>query len=69
MRPYQVRQLDTDGQVVSEEHVTADNYRAALRQLGEIVDGARRIEVYNDEGEKVGETSVDYWRLKGRSRM
>lgn len=65
---YTVRQLDSDGQVVSEKQVAAHSYSAALRELRDVVDEAQRIEVFNREGEKAGEIGVDYWRLKRRGR-
>ena len=66
VKPYCIRQFDSQGQVVSEREVEAPDYTAALRQLTDVCDGARRIEVCNADGEKAGEMSVDYWRLKRR---
>jgi hypothetical protein len=68
VNPYSIRQLDAEGQTLSEKQVVAPSYNGALRELKEIVDQATRIKVYNSEGEKAGEMSVDYWRLKGRGR-
>lgn len=68
MNPYQVRQLDAHGEVLAEEQVLAQNYDGVLRQLRDVSDGAKRIEVFNREGEKAGEANVDFWRQKVRRR-
>ena len=68
MNPYSIRQLDAEGQTLSEKQVIAPSYNGALRELKEIVDRATRIVVYTSAGEMAGEISVDYWRLKGRGR-
>ena len=68
MNSYQLRQLDDDGQVISERRVEADDYSAALRQLKEVFGDAQRIQIYNEQDEKAGEISVDYWRREVRWR-
>lgn len=65
MNKYQVRQFDIDGQMLHEEHVEGSNYNAALRQLKELVDGAWRLEVSDERGNKAGGVTVEYWRQKG----
>lgn len=64
--PYRLRQVDAQGQVLSETEVAAHSYSAALRELDDVVETAQRIEVLNDRAEKAGEVNVDYWRLKWR---
>ncbi|MEX0819603.1 MAG: hypothetical protein WD070_08410 [Pirellulaceae bacterium] len=66
--PYKVRQLDTEGQVLSEKQVTAPDSGTALRQLKDVFAETQRIEVYNDDGEKAGEMDGDYWRQRVRRR-
>lgn len=68
MNPYQVRQLDDRGEVLSEKQVVAHNYDAVLRQLKEVPNETSRIEVYNQEGQRAGEANVDFWRQKLRRR-
>jgi len=58
MNPYQVRQVDSEGDVLAETQVLAHNYDAVLRQLNEVPDATKRIEVYNHDGEKAGEANV-----------
>ena len=64
---YTVRQIDTDGRILAEKQVEAHDYNVALRQIGNVIEGAKRIEVYNQQGEKAGQIHVDYWRKKVRS--
>lgn len=64
MKPYSIRQLDSQGHVVSQREVEAPDYTAALRQLKDVCDDTQRIEVCNGAGDKAGEISVDYWLLK-----
>lgn len=52
--------------MLHEEQVEAANYNTALRQLKELFDGAWRLEVCDEEGNKAGGVVVDYWRQKGR---
>lgn len=66
--PYTLRQLDKQGDVLSETQVVAESYATAVQELRDVVDGAERIEVYNHEGKNAGEITVDYWRLKRRRR-
>lgn len=61
---YQVRQLDSDGLVLSERQVDAHDCNSAIRQLQDVYLEAQRIEVYNEQGEKAGEIKADYWRQK-----
>jgi hypothetical protein len=61
---YTIRQLDQQGGVVSEKRVEADHTDGALRQLTGITDATVRIEVYDADQEKVGETLADFWRRK-----
>ncbi len=68
LSPYTVRQMTTEGQVVSERQVAAQSYSAALREMGKVSEEAQRIEVFNSEGEKAGEIGADHWRLKRRSK-
>lgn len=64
VNPYKVRQLDAEGEVVSEKHVAAPTYDAVLRQLTSVAEKAERIEVYNEDGDRSGEVNVDYWRQR-----
>ncbi len=68
MNSYQLRQVNDNGLVLAEEHVVAESYRGALRHVTEVDADAQRIEVYNDHGQRAGEISVDYLRIKGPSR-
>ena len=68
MPQYNIRQLDVNGHVLSEIQVEAQDYSATLRQLKDVFECTRRIEVHNKAGDKVGETSVDYWRHTIRMR-
>lgn len=62
---YQVRQLDINGQLLQEDQVEGSSYNAALRQLKKVVDGAWRLEVCDEQGNKAGGVTVEYWRQKG----
>jgi hypothetical protein len=62
MEPYMVRQVDEEGEVLSENEVMAPSYSAVLRQISETSSRVQRIEVYNQEGDRAGAVDVDYWR-------
>ena len=64
LNPYSIQQLDSQGRVVLEEQVVADSCTAATRQLKKIHDSTHRIVIVNDQGEKAGEMTADYWRNK-----
>ena len=68
MDPYTVRQLDADGEVLSEKRVEAQNYDGVLRQLKKIAREVRRIEVYDQDGNRAGEINADFWRQRVRGR-
>lgn len=68
MNPYQVRQVDVCGEILAEKQVLAHNYDAVLRHLKDVPGETKRIEVYNQDGEKAGEANVDFWRQKLRRR-
>lgn len=62
--PYTLQQLDEKGEILSESRTVATSCAEAIRGLKGIVDDAERIVAYNDNGKKVGQVNVDYWRLK-----
>ena len=66
MKPYTVRQVDDQGDVVSERHVEAANTDQALRQLTDITETTQRIEVLDSDQERVRQIGADYWRHKFR---
>ncbi len=68
MNPYQLRQLDDMGSVITEHEVDAYNCREAIRHVGEVFDGVKKIEVVNDQGETAGEFSAEYCRNSARKR-
>ena len=61
-------QVDTHGNVLSEVPVAAQNYNAALRELSDVATGTHKIVVFNGEGNKAGETGVEFWRQRIRCR-
>jgi hypothetical protein len=62
--PYTVKQIDEQGDVLSETRVVARSYSSALREMDRPVEGVDKIEVYNQGGEKAGEVNAEYWRSK-----
>ena len=62
MEPYKVRQVDAEGDVISETEVLAASYSAVLREITEASASVQRIEVYDQKGDRVGAVDVDYWR-------
>lgn len=66
MNTYVVRQVDEQGDVISDQHVEAMDNDAALRQLRNINEFTERIDVYNSEELRVGQISGEYWRSKYR---
>ena len=62
MEPYKVRQVDAEGDVISETEVVAASYSAVLREVSEASTTVQRIEVYDQNGERAGAVDVDYWR-------
>ena len=67
VNPYEVRQLDAHHEVLSETQVLASSYHAALRQLADVAQEARRIEVYKN-GERAGSIDANYWRRNVRRK-
>ena len=68
MLNYTVRQLDADGNVLSEITIEATNYNSALRSLPSLAEGCHKIVVFNGEGEKAGEVGAGFWQQRIRRR-
>jgi hypothetical protein len=54
--------LDSQGELLDESEVLAPSYRSALQQIKEASDNVKRIEVYNQNGERAGAVEAGYWR-------
>jgi hypothetical protein len=59
---YQVRQVNAHAEVLSQTQVLAPSYGAVLRKLADVSEQAHRIEVYDQDGERAGAITADYWR-------
>lgn len=68
MNKYKVQQFDANGHMLNEEQVVATSYNAALHQLSEVAKGTWRLEVRDEEGNKVGGGTAEYWRRQRKSR-
>ncbi len=64
---YEIRQLDSDGLLLSSVPIVADSSASAARDLKEIVNGADRIEVALD-GVAMNQMTVNYWKTRVRKR-
>jgi hypothetical protein len=66
MQLYTVRQLDKNGETISDTHVEADNAQAALRGLPEASDGMHRLKVFDANQQQVRQVLGEFWRAKPR---
>ena len=66
MTEYTVRQVDADGEIVSERHLEDTSADAVLRQLHDINQVTRRVDVYDASDQRVRQIGGDYWRQKYR---
>lgn len=64
---YAIRQLDSQGSLLSEIDVEAANSEAAAKQLEDVNDSTDRIAVCLD-GQPMNEMDVDHWRKRIRRR-
>ena len=66
-KTYAIRQIDSNGSVLSEVDVIAANSEAAAKQLEDVSDHTERIAVFLD-GQAMNEMDVDHWRKRIRRR-
>lgn len=66
-KTYEVRQLDSDGSVLSKIVVEAVSSDAAAKQLEQVCDATQRIAVCLN-GQAMNEMDVEHWRKRVRRR-
>ena len=66
MQLYTVRQINKDGETISDKHVEADSAQAALRELRKPSDEMHRLEVYDANQRQVRQVLGKFWRANPR---
>lgn len=66
-KTYEVKQIDSDGEVLQTVEVEALSGEAAAKQLREVAAGTERIAVCLD-GTPMSEMGVEYWNTRMRKR-
>ncbi len=66
-KTYAIRQINSDGGIVSELAVEATSSDAAAKQLNDVDDATQRIAICLD-GQAMNEMDVEHWRKRVRRR-
>ncbi|WP_253155163.1 hypothetical protein [Stieleria tagensis] len=67
LKTYEIKQIDSHGDMVSSVQVDAESGESAAKQLQQVADGAESIKVCLD-GNVMNEMGVDYWLKRVRRR-